>query len=81
MHGAVSTQSSTIHHILGQQIPYLNGGGTTLIGWHQLLLGYSTSKMWLLFAYMDLINTKKINLSAGRTSKTYTALKALTLLI
>jgi hypothetical protein len=51
----------------------------TLIGWHQLLLGYTT-KTWRLLASMDPINKAKPNPSVGR-SKIHTVLKALTLMI
>jgi hypothetical protein len=51
----------------------------TLIGWHQLQLGY-LAKKWLLLAAMDTSTPGKLNLSAGQ-SCTHTALKAITLMI
>ena len=51
----------------------------TLIGWHQLLLGY-ISKKWPLLAAMDTPNMGKTTLSAER-SRTHTALKAMTLMV
>ena len=74
------------HLILQWQLSSIHGWnsathdrGTTLIVWHQLLLGY-TSKLWRLLAWMDPINKEKLNLSVGR-SKIHTALKAMTLMI
>ena len=52
----------------------------TLIGWHQLLLGYILSKKLLLFAAMDTPNIGKMTLSAGQ-SRTCKALKAVTLMV
>jgi hypothetical protein len=51
----------------------------TLIGWHQLLLGY-ISKKWLLLAAMDTPHVGKTTISAGH-SRTHKALKALTLMV
>jgi hypothetical protein len=51
----------------------------TLIGWHQLLLGY-ISKKWLLLATMDTPHIGTMTLSAGQ-SRTHKALKALTLMV
>ncbi|KAI2511591.1 hypothetical protein MHU86_2845 [Fragilaria crotonensis] len=60
----------TLHEAIEEQ---------TLIGWHHLLLGY-TSKKWLLLASMDTPKVGQINLSAGR-SRTQVALGATTLMV
>ncbi|KAI2512441.1 hypothetical protein MHU86_1894 [Fragilaria crotonensis] len=51
----------------------------TLIGWHQLLLGY-LSKRWRLLASMDPTNKDNPNVQAGR-HKIHTVLTAMTLMI